>query len=286
MEKLIDGYALIEGPVFDPDRGLIFSEVVHGGVYCLGKDGKVSTVFEHRRGIGGIARHEAGGVVVSGRNVSFKSFEGGPTVLLLDSDPEHGNVGYNDMTTDSEGRIYVGSLGKSPVFEDGREPQPGVLYLIDLDGSSRMVAKGILLTNGLGFSLDGRTLYHSDSLAQTVWVYGVSGDGSLTEKQPFTHIENGAPDGLAVSEDGAIWVAIARGGQVAVFNPNGRRRESIAVPLPMVASVCFGGEDLRDLYIVTGAEGSGSERGGAVFRMRTDVAGLRVPPAKVRISQI
>jgi len=56
-------------------------------------------------------------------NVSYKAFDGGATVTLLDSDPDHGNVGYNDLTTDAEGRIYVGSLGSSPVFADGRKPQ-------------------------------------------------------------------------------------------------------------------------------------------------------------------
>jgi len=283
MEKIAEGYGLVEGPVFDPERGLLFAEVIYGGVYCLDAQGQISSVFEHRRGIGGMALHEADGLVVSGRNISFKAFAGGPTGLLLDSDPDHGNVGYNDITTDSRGRIYAGSLGKSPVFEDGREPQPGSLYLIDLDGSSRIVATGISLTNGLGFSPDGRTLYHSDTQVQTVWAYEVLEDGSLSEKRPFVRTERGGPDGLAVSEDGAVWVAVARGGEVAVFNPDGSPRDSLAVPLPMVASVCFGGKDLRDLYIVTGAEGSGSERGGAIFRTRTNVPGLPVSAARVKL---
>ena len=159
MEPLAQGYGLIEGPVWVPGRGLLFSDVHHGGVFCLGTDGEVSTVFEHRRGIGGMALHEAGGMVVGGRNIGYKPFAGGDTVTLLDRDPEHGNVGYNDLTTDEAGRIYAGSLG-SPVFEEG-EQQPGNLYLIDLDGTSRIVGRDILLTNGLGLSPDGSTLYHS-----------------------------------------------------------------------------------------------------------------------------
>src|SRR5262249_29214602 len=140
MDALAKGYGLIEGPVWDRERGLIFSDVLFGGVFALSRAGTVSPVFEHRRGIGGIALHDAGGLVVSGRNVSFKPFDGGATVTLLDSDAEHGNVGYNDLTTDAKGRIYVGSLGASPVFADGREPRAGDLYLIDLDGRSRIVA--------------------------------------------------------------------------------------------------------------------------------------------------
>ena len=98
-------------------------------------------------------------------------------------------MGYNDLTTDSAGRIYAGSLGSSPVFEDGRDPAAGDLYLIDLDGSARVVAEDIRLTNGLGFSPDGGTLYHSDSTRQTVFQYSVEEGGSLGEKRPFaTHV--------------------------------------------------------------------------------------------------
>ena len=66
MEKLAEGYGLIEGPVWDPALGLLFSDVLFGGVYRLAADGGVSTVFGHRRGIGGMALHEDGGLIVSG----------------------------------------------------------------------------------------------------------------------------------------------------------------------------------------------------------------------------
>lgn len=284
MQALAEGYGLIEGPVWDPERGLLYSDVLFGGVFCLDAARAVSTVFEHRRGIGGMSLHEAGGLVVSGRNISFKPFSGGATVTLLDRDEDAGNVGYNDITTDAAGRIYAGSLGASPVFDDGREPKAGDLYLIDLDGSARVVAEDVQLTNGLGFSPDGSILYHSDSRRQTVFCYSVAADGTLGEKRAFTTTDKGVPDGLVVSEDGAVWVALAGGGKgVAVFDPGGSLREHIEIPLPMCTSVCFGGEDLRDLYIVSGADGSGSDRGGAVFVHRSTVAGLPVPAARVTI---
>ncbi len=97
--------------------------------------------------------------------------------------------------------------------------------------------------------------------------------------------DEGAPDGLAVSSDGAVWVALAGGGHgVAVYEPSGRQREFIEIPLPMCTSVCFGGEDLKDLYIVSGSAGAGSDRAGAVFRERVDVAGLALAPARVRLA--
>lgn len=283
MEALTRGYGLVEGPVWDPDQGLFFSDVLAGGVFRLSRADQVSTVFEHRRGIGGMALHEAGGLVVSGRNVSFKPFGGGDTRLLLDRDPDAGNVGYNDLTTDATGRIYVGSLGNSPVFEDDRAPAAGDLYLIDTDGTSRIVARDVQLTNGLGFSPDGTRLYHSDSARNTVFSYAVQADGGLGAKTPFARFEAGVPDGLAVAVDGSVWVALAGGQGVAVVEADGTQRDFVEIPDPMCTSVCFGGDDLKDLYIVSGSRGSGSERAGAVYRYRCPVAGVPVSTARVAL---
>jgi gluconolactonase len=93
---------------------------------------------------------------------------------------------------------------------------------------------------------------------------------------------NGVPDGLKVASDGSVWIADAHGGRgVVVMNADGTHRQDIAVPLPMVTSLCFGGDDLRDLYIVTGSRGGPSENCGSIFRTRVDVAGLPLPPARV-----
>ncbi len=284
MEALTEGYGLIEGPLWVSDRGLMFSDVLNGGVFCLGADGRVSDVFAHRRGIGGMSLHVDGGLIVSGRNISFKPFDGGETVTVLDRDESAGLVGFNDITTDAAGRIYAGGLGASPVFADGREPASGNLYLIDLDGSSRVVGEDIRLTNGLGFSPDGKTLYHSDSLRRAVCCYDVADNGDLGPKRTFVETERGVPDGLVVAADGSVWVALAGGGQgVAVFDANGSHREHIEIPHPMCTSVCFGGDDLKDLYIVSGSEGLEGDSRGGVFKVRTDVAGLPVAPARVAL---
>jgi xylono-1,5-lactonase len=285
VDLLASGYGLIEGPVWDPARGLIFSDVLNGGVYCLERSGRVGTVVEHRRGIGGIALHEDGGLIVSGRNIAYKGPAARETVVVLDRDEQLGIVGFNDLTTDGRGRIYVGSLCSSP-FDPAqqRSPKPGWLHVIDIDGSARRIADGIQLSNGLGFSPDGARLYHSDSRANIVGVYDVRPDGSVGPRRTLARVDEGIPDGLAVSEDGAVWVAAARGSAVVVFEPDGRERERIRCPLPMVTSVCFGGDDLRDLYIVTGAEGADRDDAGSVFKMRVTVPGLPVASARVKIA--
>jgi len=283
MQLVTEGYGLIEGPIWVAGRGVLFSDVQFGGVFCLDEHDQVSEVFGHRKGIGGMAEHEAGGVVVSGRHISFKSFAGGPTQSLLERNEEAGLVGFNDIVADSKGRIYAGGLGGSPLANDGSTPPAENLYFIDLDGSSRVVAEDVRLTNGLGFSPDGGTLYHSDSLRKTVFSYTVEENGSLGPKQTFARTERGVPDGLKVSEDGAVWVALAAGGSgVAVFESDGSLRKHIDIPHPMCTSLCFGGDDLKDLYIVSGSEGLPGDKAGGIFRLRTEVAGL--PLAKARVT--
>ena len=280
MDALISGYGLIEGPVWAPGEGLLFSDVLNGGVRLLAPSGAVETVLPHRKGIGGIARHAEGGLVVGGRNISFKSLRDDRAAVLLDTAELPGAIGFNDLTTDAAGRVYVGSVAFR-VF-GGEQPKPGQLYVIDLDGRARAISDGVMLTNGLGFSPDGRTLYHSDSRSDLVRAYDVRADGSVGPWRPFARSAE-TPDGLAVATDGSVWVALAEGGAVAVFNPDGTERARLPVPLPMVTSVCFGGDDLRDLYVVTGSRGGPGPDCGTVYRTRVEVPGMLRPLARVAL---
>jgi xylono-1,5-lactonase len=282
MQQMATGYALIEGPVWDPGHGLYFSDVINGGVHLLNRAGKASLVVPRRRGIGGMARHVAGGLVVGGRDIAFVHLPDGKMHPLLSLGAIAEATGFNDLTTDRAGRIYVGSLAFK-VF-GGEPPRPGHLHVIELDGKMRTVSDGVMLTNGLGFSPDGKKLYHSDSRAPVVRVYDVNDDGSVGPWRKFADLGGaGLPDGLKVASDGSVWVADAHGGRVAVFNADGSHRLDLEVPLPMVTSLCFGGDDLRDLYVVTGSRGGPHENCGTIFRQRVAVAGLALPPARVAV---
>ncbi len=280
MREVATGYGLIEGPLWDEQRGLLFSDVLNGGVYALADDGQVSTVLPHRKGIGGMVHHADGGIVVGGRNIAYKSLDGTRTVVLLNNDVTDTSIGFNDFTTDAAGRLYVGSLGFQ-VF--GGEPErPGHLHVIDLDGGVRTVSDGIILTNGMAFSPDGKRLYHSDARGGIVRVYPVN-DGEVGAWETFARFDDGHPDGLCVAADGAVVVAAAHGSHVAVLEPDGTLRQRIDVPLPMVTSVAFGGTDLQDLYIVTGSSGGPHDNCGSIYVTDIGVAGLEVPACRVRL---
>jgi xylono-1,5-lactonase len=279
------GKGLLEAPRYDDALGLVFSDARQGGIHRLADDGSVDTLVHHRRGIGGIALHERGGFVVGGRNVAYKRDDETPTVELLGQDPDVRRNGFNDLTTDARGRVYVGSLGEVAIDNDKNPGRvPGGIELLDLDGSSRRVADGISLVNGMGLSTDGRRLYVSDSLRPAVLAYDVDPEtGDLGPETTFFAFDEGAPDGLALSDDGLVWVALARTGTVVALAPDGTVAARLEVPVPLVTSVAFGGPDRATLFITTGAEGDDDPADAAVYAAAVPYRGLPVPPARVPV---
>jgi D-xylonolactonase len=278
LHELATGYGLVEGPTWD-GTGLLFSDVVGGGLFRLRPDGNVDQMLAHRRGMGGVALHADGGYVVSGRNVAHKTDS--TTTVLLDGEPAAGRQSFNDLTADDQGRVYVGSLDMNPL-DSGSPVRPGKLHRIELDGSATTLSDDVLLSNGLGFSPDRRSLYHSDSRRGVVWRFALDLAGEVTGRTEFASFDEGVPDGLAVATDGTVWVAVAHAAHVAALDPDGALRARIDTPVPMATSVCFGGDELQDLYVVTGSSGAPPEVGGGVYVVRDAGPGLPVPPARVR----
>jgi gluconolactonase len=275
--------ALLEAPRYDPLRGLIFSDARAGGVFVLDSTFATHTLIAHRRGIGGLTRHEAGGFVVTGRNVALKDadVDGSPSPTRVVIDPRDcpHTVGFNDLTVDTGGRIYVGSLavGALDAAQEQTSSHSGSLFLIELNGSWRVVAEDIRVPNGMALSPDGSALYVCDSGRKLVFRFRVDPvTGNLSHQMVLIEVDPGVPDGMAVAQDGSIWLAQAYAGMVGRYTAGGQLVETWPVPDGLVTSLSF---DCRQLYVTTGAaEASGS---GAIYVAETDVEGLEVPVTRV-----
>jgi gluconolactonase len=274
IETIACGYGLVEAPRVDDAGDVWWSDVLGGGVYRRSPTGAIEVVVPKRRGVGGLLLHAGGGVVISGRDV-IHVHEGRTRVLLR----VEGVLGFNDMTTDAHGRVYAGSL-RSSAFESGPRT-PGELWRIDGEGAAFEVYGGVEFCNGVGLSPDGRTIYHSNYSEGYVLAHDLDEHGRGVNRRVFAKLPRGNPDGLAVDENGAVWVAMGSAGAVGRFAPDGRLDGVLDVPASFVTSLCFGGPDRRDLYVATSDNTEHPERRGTLFRSRSDVPGLAVAPARV-----
>lgn len=273
LETLAFGFGLIEGPRMDPQGNLYFSDVPNGGVHRLDTAGEVTVVIPKRRGVGGIALHADGGLVVGGRNVCHV-LDGETRIVFAPDAP-----GLNDLMTDSEGRVVCGTIRSDPFAEEG-DRVPGELHRIALDGSSEEMYGGVSLTNGIAFSPDGSQIYHADTGNNHVICHDIEGD-RFVNRRALAPREKFFPDGLAVDEEGTIWVADYMDGCVVGLDTTGAEVGRIDVPSNAVTSLCFGGADRRDVYIVTADNTEDPTRAGTIFRTKADVPGVAVPAARV-----
>jgi sugar lactone lactonase YvrE len=275
LETLAYGYGLAEAPVWVPpdheladhgDGTLVFSDVLGGGVHRWSPATGVTTVVPKRRGVGGLALHDDGGLVVSGRDLQHVRGSETRTLLTLE-----GVTGFNDMATDTDGRVYVGALRFMPFA--GEQPVPGEVWRLDQGARAAELFGSIDWPNGIGFSPDGRTIYACDYSGGKVIAHDLTASGEAQNRRVFADSPSGSADGLAVDSEGAVWVALGSGG-IAHYSEAGSLEDVLEVPAGFVSSLCFGGRDGRYLFITTADNSEDPDRGGTVFRTSVDVAGL------------
>ena len=277
LELLASGYGLVEGPRTDAANNLYYTDIRGGCVYRRRGDGTIETLVSGRPMIGGLALHADGGFVMSGPTVAH--WRDGSIRVLLERD---GVNSFNDIQPDDQGRVYAGAIRSS--LEDLKaEKVPGECYRIGPGGAVEELYGGIEVSNGIGISPDGRTLYHVDSTTKGIWVHDLAVDGSVSNRRHIGRsvFERGIPDGMCVDADGNLWVAHVGGRRVVKLSPTGNELDEIAVPAKWVTSAAFGGPDLEDLYVVTADNLDDPELRGCVFRCRPGVVGLPTPLAAV-----
>jgi sugar lactone lactonase YvrE len=154
----------------------------------------------------------------------------------------------NDGRADRAGRFLVGSLKLAPA-----EPV-GELYQLLPSGQLNILERGIRVSNSLGFSPDGRTLYFADSLSHQIRRYSydpVTGQASGMQVFADTTDLGSGPDGAAVDAEGHLWVAMVMKGQLARFRPDGSLERLLDLPTPYPSCLCFGGAALDTLFVTS-----------------------------------
>jgi sugar lactone lactonase YvrE len=154
----------------------------------------------------------------------------------------------NDAKADRDGRLWLGTMAydeSSPIAR---------LYRLDAGAVAlQPVLDEVTVSNGLGWSPDGRLMYYVDSPTKRVDVFDFE-SGYLKNRRTFATIDQGFPDGLCVDADGGVWVAIWLGGAVRRYLPDGTLDRVVRLATPLVTSCAFAGPDFRTLIITTAAK--------------------------------
>jgi L-arabinonolactonase len=240
-----------EAPMWNgPEQALYWIDALAPAIHRLGASGELSTwpmpcsigSFVFRRSGGLIGALKGGFCAIDLTNAAVDK--------ILDPEPDRPENLLNDGKCDRRGRYWCGSRDRALAKPTGR------LFRLDPDLRCRTMDEGFIVSNGIAWSPDDRTMYFGDSRAETVWAYDFDvDDGEIRNRRVFfsTRDIEGRCDGATVDADGFYWCALVHGGAVARIDPTGRLDRLIAMPVRHVTMCSFGGSALDVLYVTSAA---------------------------------
>jgi sugar lactone lactonase YvrE len=271
-----------EGPVWDPRTGrLIWVDIPNNHVFTTDPSTGETSRRELDRSVGVVLPRAAGGYVAALQDGFYVLPVDGAPELIAAVEADNPATRFNDGEIDPQGRLWAGTMGWEA------EPGAGSLYRLDPDGSVRRMLEGVTISNGLGWSPDGTTMYYVDTPTMRIDRFDFDPvGGDISGRREFVTIRygGGRPDGLTVDSEGAVWVATWPGYGVHRYTPDGTLDAVIPLPVSNVSSIELGGPDLCDAFITTAWELLSEEEhaeqplAGSLFHARVEVPGRpRVP---------
>jgi len=271
-----------EGPVWDPRSGkVMWVDIPNSTLFSTDPDSGATTSRSLDRAVGVVLPRASGGHVAAMQDGFYSLPQEGPAELIAPVDAENPVTRLNDGEIDPQGRFWAGTMGWEA------EPNAGALYRLDPGGTVTKMLDGVSISNGLGWSPDGTTMYYVDTPTLRVDRFEFdAATGEIANRREFTTIRHGGgrPDGLTVDAEGAVWVATWPGYGVHRYLPDGTLDAVIPLPVSNVSSIELGGPDLRDAFITTAwellsdDEHAAQPLAGSLFHTRVEVPGqARVP---------
>lgn len=287
MELVIDArVALGESPVWDARTGhLYWVDLLGGTLHITRPEAGADTAIHIGGTIGAIALTEGSEVIAAvDDGFAVVSPETGHVSLLASVESDNDANRMNDGKVDPAGRFWAGTMARD------ERAGAGSLYRLNLDRSVDHVLSGLTISNGIDWSLDGRSMYHIDTATRGVDQFDFDEpSGALSNRRRLITIApgDGYPDGMTVDGEGYLWVALFDGWAVHRYAADGTLDRRVELPAAQVTSITFGGPELDELYITTGHEGFPPEgkpdqpHAGSLFRYRANVRGR--PPNRCQV---
>jgi sugar lactone lactonase YvrE len=275
---LAAGCALGESPVWDEANSrLLFTDVPAGIIHAFTPSTGERRQWHFDRPVGsfGLARSGRLVVAVGGDVVMFDPATGARS-LLATIEANFPELRLNDGKVGPDGAFWVGTM--HDVASPDRKPV-GALYRVDADGRVERKVEGLKVSNGLAWSPDGRTMFHSDSSAPWIdrWDFDPA-TGAISNRTRIATPgnEDGRPDGGACDAEGNYWSSGVSAGFLNRYSPDGAMLAHIPLPAPAPTMPCFAGEGLRTLYLTTLRRGSDAPPSGDILVLDPGVAGTPV----------
>jgi sugar lactone lactonase YvrE len=271
-------YQLAEGPVWDGvGQQLLWVDIPAGDVHAGELRGSRITPTAVRHvdtTVSAVVPAPDRRLLVAGHHSVYLVDWAGTSSEVARLVPDEEERRLNDGKCDPAGRFLVGT---QPLGRDVHES----LYSVDPSRGVEIVDDDLQLSNGLGWSPDGATMYSVDTSPGIVWERSFDArTGGRGERRELLHVTDGSPDGLCVDVDGNLWVAIWGSGEVRHFSPRGELLGVVTVPAPHTSCPTFAGPDLDTLVVSTAADGLSPQQlaaypdSGALFVADVGVRGL------------
>lgn len=288
IREIASGLRFPEGPVALDDGSVLLVEIARGTLTRVQPDGRTSVACELGGGPNGAAIGPDGAVWVcnnggfawhsdaqgrlrptgqgddySGGRIERVNLTTGKFERVYDQCDGRGLRGPNDLVFDAHGGFYFTDLGKVRAHDMDR----GGVYYATADGRRISATVPVALTpNGTALSPDGKTLYFAETEGARLWALSITSPG-VVDRAPWPSPNGGrmlvaSPgghyqrfDSIKVDSLGNILIATLIHGGVTVVSPDAQLVGFVPTPDRYTTNVCFGGPDLRTLYVTLSGEG-------------------------------
>ena len=203
------------------------------------------------------------------------------TALFSDVERDIPSNRLNDGKCDPSGRLWVGSMAFNQAQNAAK------LYMVDEKGKASLKKDSVTISNGIVWTKDKKTMYYIDTPTSEIKAYDYDDrTGEISNERVAVKVDPnlGGPDGMAIDENDNLWVGMWNGNAVIQFDSKtGKVLSRVDVPAHNITSCAFGGEDLDILYItsvtidMTDEEKAQFPKAGSVFKVKTDVKGVKSP---------
>jgi len=287
VRRLLDAECLLgEGPCWDAARGVLwFVDIKRHRLWHYDPATGSNAAVEAPDQIGWALPAEDGRLLCGLKDglhlfdPEARSFE---KLAAVPGEPAHNRL--NDGCTDPWGRVWFGSM------DDAESAASGRFYLFDRGRIAPAGPAGIAITNGPAVNGDGTKIYFTDTLGQRIMVADLGPEG-VGAARPFAdvkaHFPDAWPDGPVVDAEGHVWTGLYNGWHLARFSPDGALVLTVRLPTQNLTKPCFGGPDMRTLFVTTAQKGLTPDRlaaqpwAGSLLAFDAPVAGVATTAVKL-----